>query len=199
MLLELAHRIASHPWVYDKIQRAAGVSRVYAKLAPLLLSGSENQLVLDIGGGTGTLKNHCSPSHRYVCLDIEWKKLQGFRGKFPKGLGIWGDAANLPISSGSVDTVICMFVAHHLDDELLPRVLSEVERTLRAGGRVILLDPVMDMRRIAGRILWKLDRGSFPRTPAILKSVLEQRFALVHWDQFAVWHGYILGVGRKRE
>jgi ubiquinone/menaquinone biosynthesis C-methylase UbiE len=198
MLLKVAHRIASHPWVYDKIQKTVGVNKVYARLEPVLQRAGAGDLVLDIGGGTGTLKNHCAADTRYVCLDIEWDKLEGFRSKFPHGNGIWGDATSMPISSGSVDTAICMFVAHHLDDELLPKMLGEVQRTLRPGGRVILLDPIFDRKRTAGRILWKLDRGSFPRTPSILKEILSKRFDLEHWDQFAVWHGYILGVGRKR-
>jgi ubiquinone/menaquinone biosynthesis C-methylase UbiE len=199
MLLTLAHKVASHPWVYDRIQNAVGVSQVYAKLAPHLRNAPENALVLDIGGGTGSVKSHCSPHHRYVCLDIEWEKLQGFRGKFPQGDGIWGDATRLPIADGTVDTAICMFVAHHLNDGLLPTMLSEVERMLRPGGRLILLDPVLDKQRIAGRILWKLDRGSFPRSASVLTRIMEQRFALEHWDEFAVWHRYVLGIGRKRQ
>jgi SAM-dependent methyltransferase len=199
VLLKLVHEFASLPWVYDRIQQAVGVKKVYAKLAPHLGAGREQELVLDIGGGTGSLKIHCAPSQRYVCLDIEWPKLQGFRAKFPEESGILGDATCLPIASGSVDTAICMFVAHHLDDELLRKMFSEVERTLRPGGRLLLLDPILDVGRIAGRILWKLDRGSFPRTPAILKRALEQRFALEHWSEFAVWHKYVLGIVRKRE
>jgi ubiquinone/menaquinone biosynthesis C-methylase UbiE len=197
--LKLAHKVASHPWVYDRIQSAVGVSQVYAKLAPHLLSAPDNALVPDIGGGTGSLKRYCSPRHRYVCLDIEWEKLQGFRGKFSEGDGIWGDATRLPIAHRSVDTAICMFVAHHLNDDLLPTMLSEVDRTLRPGGRVILVDPVMDPQRMAGRILWKLDRGSFPRTVSTLRRTMQQRFAIEHWDEFAVWHHYVLGIGRKHQ
>jgi len=199
MLLTLAHKIASHPWVYDQIQNAVGVSRVYAKLAPHLRNAPENALVLDVGGGTGSLKSYCSPEHRYVCLDIEWKRLERFRGKFPQGQAIWGDATGMPIATSSVDTAICMFISHHLNDDLLLTMLSEVERTLRPGGRLILVDPVLDDQRVAGRMLWKLDRGSFPRTASVLKRIMEQRFALEYSEEFAVWHGYVLGVGRKRE
>lgn len=195
MLLELAHQIASRPWVYDRIQQAAGVNQVYRKLAPHLRDA--RGLVLDVGGGTGSLRAHCPPSQRYVCLDIEWKKLQGFRSKFPQGSGVFGDATCMPIAGGSVDTAICMFIAHHLPGELLLKMFSEVERTLRAGGRLILLDPVLTDQTIAGRILWKLDRGSFPRTGGLLRQVAEQRFALVHWDEFAIWHTYVLGIFKK--
>jgi SAM-dependent methyltransferase len=131
-------------------------------------------------------------------VDIEWEKLQGFRGKFPEGDGIWGDATRLPIATGSVDTAICMFIAHHLNNDHLLGMLNELERALRPGGRLILVDPVLDQQRIAGRILWKLDRGSFPRTAAALTEILKQRFALEYLEEFAVWHGYVLGVGRKR-
>ena len=197
MLLKLIHSIARRPAIYDLIQRTVGVRHVYARLEPVL-QGGDSGLVLDIGGGTGTLRNYCSAADRYVCLDLEWDKLEGLRAKFPQGDAIQGDAVRLPISSGSVDTAICMFVAHHLDNELFPRMLGEVSRVLRPGGRLILLDPVFDRKRLAGRMLWRLDRGSFPRTSTVLKQALEERFALRHWDQFAVWHGYVLGVGSKR-
>jgi len=78
-------------------------------------------------------------------------------------------------------------------------MLSEVDRPLQPGGRVILVDPVLDDERVAGRMLWKLDRGSFPRTASNLRRIMEQRFAFEHWDEFAVWHGYVLGIGRKRQ
>jgi ubiquinone/menaquinone biosynthesis C-methylase UbiE len=197
MLLRLIHHVASYAWIYDRIQRAVGVDKLYAKLQVRLNGDSAPARLLDVGGGTGTLKKICPPACQYICLDIEEEKLKGFRRKWPTGQAIWGDATCMPIASESLDAVICMMVAHHLSDDLLPKMLNEVRRILRPGGRFLLLDPVYDKKRLPGRILWRLDRGSFPRTPGILRPLVEQHFELIHRDQFSIYHSYFFAIGRK--
>ena len=60
---------------------------------------------------------------------------------------------------------------------------------------MILLDAVLNKQRLAGRILWKLDRGSFPRAEEDLRKRLEDRFKVIHWDKFAIYHEYVFGIG----
>jgi len=66
---------------------------------------------------------------------------------------------------------------------------------LRAGGHVILLDAVINRQRLAGRMLWRLDRGSYPRTEEDLREKLESRFKIIHWEKFAIYHEYVFGIG----
>lgn len=54
-----------------------------------------------------------------------------------KAIGVqWGRATDLPYAGGSFDVVLCMYVIKHLSDPLLRRMLHEVKRVLRPGGRV---------------------------------------------------------------
>jgi len=46
----------------------------------------------------------------------------------------------LPFADGSFDLVTCRLAAHHFPD--LPGVLYEVERTLRPGGRLLVIDTI---------------------------------------------------------
>lgn len=194
MLLSLLHEIASYPWVYDRIQRLAGVRQVHARMSRQL-PGEGTGYVLDVGGGTGAMRPLWPASCRYVCLDIERPKLEGFRAKVAGGMALETDATRMPIASGCADSVVCMAVAHHLTNAMLASVLCESVRVLRPGGRMFFLDPVFAERRRIGRMIWRLDRGSYPRTAETLRRVFSQHFRVAHWEQFAIYHEYVFGVG----
>ena len=97
-------------------------------------------------------------------MDIEMPKLQCFRRKVADGLALQTDATQMPVASGCADSVVCMAVAHHLTDAMLTDVLRESVRVLKPGGRMFFLDPVFAQDRMVGRMIWRLDRGSYPRT-----------------------------------
>jgi ubiquinone/menaquinone biosynthesis C-methylase UbiE len=194
VLTELLHRLAARPWVYDRIQNLAGHRQVLARLTQGIAPLSPN-IVVDIGGGTGTVRNLFAPDCRYICLDLELPKLVGFRSKIPGGLAVLGDATSLPIIDCCADMVICKSVTHHLSDLMLGRALDECQRVLRAGGHVILLDAIINPQRVAGHVLWKLDRGSYPRTEEDLREKLESRFKIIRWEKFAIYHEYVFGIG----
>jgi len=92
---------------------------------------------------------------------------------------------------------MCMAVVHHLTDEMLEQVLDEALRVRKGDGKIVLLDPVINRERRAGRVLWKLDRGSYPRTAEQLREKLESRFRVVHWEKFAIYHEYVFAVGAR--
>jgi ubiquinone/menaquinone biosynthesis C-methylase UbiE len=189
--------MAAHPWVYDQIQALAGSDQVLDRLSHEVEKLNAN-VVLDVGGGTGAMRSLFSPESRYVCLDMEMPKLAGFRRKVPKGLAVQGDATSMPILDGCADLVICKSVTHHLTDLMLEKALDESRRVLRVGGYLILLDAVLNRSRLAGQVLWRLDRGSYPRTGEKLYETLNSRFEVAHWEKFAIYHEYVLGIGVRR-
>jgi|KBSSwiStaDraftv2_1062776.scaffolds.fasta_scaffold780044_1 ubiquinone/menaquinone biosynthesis C-methylase UbiE len=197
MLAELLHKLAGHPWVYDRIQTLAGNKKVLAflsqGLAPL-----NPRVVVDIGGGTGTVQNLLAAECRYICLDVEMPKLEGFRKKVAGGLAILGDATSMPLRDGFADMVICKSVTHHLTDSQLDRALDESRRILRPGGYMVLFDAVLNKKRWAGLALWKLDRGSYPRPIEALQGKFAGRFEIARWEKMAVYHEYIFAIGVRR-
>lgn len=195
-IVDLLHEIAANPWVYDRIQNFAGQKENLDRIS-LHTAAMRAETVVDVGGGTGASRRLWPTSCRYVCLDIELPKLEGFRSKVPGGFAVLSDATQMPIASGTADVVMCMAVAHHLTDTMLDQVLQEALRVLKVGGQLILLDPVLNRERLVGRILWRLDRGSHPRTEGELRKRLENRFALVHWEKFAIYHEYVFGIGAR--
>jgi SAM-dependent methyltransferase len=55
----------------------------------------------------------------------------------PAGPVLAGEAEALPFADSSLGTVLAADLVHHLSSEQLERVLREIVRTLRPGGRLV--------------------------------------------------------------
>jgi SAM-dependent methyltransferase len=192
MLLDLLHRVAENGWVYDRIQDLAGSRIVYGRLAEHLPSAPNQELLLDIGGGTGRTSRILSDGWRYVCLDLERPKLVQFRRINSRGLALQADATKIPIASGVVDLVVCVFVSHHLSEAMLEEMLAEIRRILRPDGKFIFVDAILQPSRWRGLLLWRLDRGSNPRKGEQLRAVIAKQFQITAEQKFSVYHEYLL-------
>jgi len=136
---------------YDRISRvydcfAAPFEHRYAQMALERLSIKEGETVLEIGFGTG----HClrriaesiGQSGRACGIDISPGMLEVTRRRLSKA-GLMdrvelfcGDAANLPYEDSTFDAVFMSFTLELFDTPEIPRVLAEVKRVLKAGGRL---------------------------------------------------------------
>ena len=197
MLTRILHQLVALPWVYDCVQILAGVPKIYGRLAPRLGSLSPTSVIVDMGGGTGAFRHLCPPACRYLCLDMDRSKLRGHRRKHRRGVVILSDATRPPVKDRSADVVLCTFLAHHLSDQALARVLSESRRILKETGFLLFMDPIWQPSRWIARLLWKYDRGANPRTGENLRSAVSDQFRIVDSQRFAVHHEYVLFVGTK--
>lgn len=198
MIRSLLHQIVARPWVYDTAQTIVGAKKVRARLAARIAPVRNARLVLDIGGGTGSVGELWSDSSRYICLDIDPQKLEGFTAKNPTGIALLGDATRIPVAAGAVDIVLCTNVTHHLPDEALSLMMTECARVLAPGGKLILSDAIWAPQRRVGRMIWHYDRGSFPRTAEVLRNAVSAQLNIQSWDQFAIWHEYFICVASRK-
>jgi ubiquinone/menaquinone biosynthesis C-methylase UbiE len=196
MVTSILHKIVSQPQVYDWVQKAAGAELVGRFLAPHLAESSGRSL-LDVGAGTGNFRRFMPDSTRYIWMDNDAQKLSGYRGKRSGGLAAMGDATHLCFRDKSIDYATCIAVLHHLDDGALNNLFDELGRVVRR--RLIVLDPVECADRTISNLLWKYDRGSFPRTGQRIRAALESRFRLEHVDELTVYHRYILCVASPKQ
>ena len=196
MLVRFLHWVASNGWVYDRIQNAAGLAQVRARLVKHIPREAVHR-VLDIGGGTGASRDLWPAASHYVCLDIEQPKLAAFRAKTPEGIALLADATRIPIASGTVDALMCQHFSHHLPEAGFEEVLRECERVLKPGGRFVFIDALRNPDRPASRLLWSLDRGSHPYGPEQLTALLGRHFEIVNSERFAIYHEYLILVLRK--
>lgn len=103
------------------------LSRLYAdQFFRRLDTWAPGNAVLEVGAGPGFYKEH---RPQVVALDIvptPW-------------IDVCADCLALPVSDGALDAVVGLDVIHHLVDPI--SFLREVERTLRPGGRLALIEP----------------------------------------------------------
>jgi SAM-dependent methyltransferase len=180
-------RVVAVPAVYDAVQRLAG-SRSLGLRLRYVLAAADGAFVLDAGAGTGNLERLLPPRARYLWLDADEQKLAGFRTK-SDAPAVLGDATRIPLKDRSVDWAVSIGVSHHLDDAEFERSLEELRRVARE--RVVFLDAVWS-DATTSRLLWRYDRGRYPRAADALREALAKRFDVRDEREFTVRHRYLL-------
>ena len=96
----------------------------------------------DLGCGTGVVSAWLSLfCERIVAVDASKEMLEAARENLAGHKGIQlrhGSLEKLPISDGELDVALMMLVLHHLPEPR--RVLAEAARTLKPGGRLLVMD-----------------------------------------------------------
>jgi SAM-dependent methyltransferase len=97
--------------------------------------------VLDLGCGVGHLLAWLSRHAPaiYHGFDLSLNSIRAARMAAGADVSV-GDAGRLPFRDASYDRVICNGSAHHLPD--VATTFREIRRVLRAGGRLVLHEPV---------------------------------------------------------
>jgi glycosyltransferase involved in cell wall biosynthesis len=101
--------------------------------------------VLEIGSGTGTLTRRLIPRTRYVASDLNplyldaLRNLEKDRPYLDAQLCDVTDPATFPRGGEAFDTVICLNVLEHVEDDRA--ALANIRSALAPGGRAIVLVP----------------------------------------------------------
>jgi ubiquinone/menaquinone biosynthesis C-methylase UbiE len=131
-------------WLLDNPLRKP---RESAFLGRILGHIQGHEVVLDVGAGSGYFSLPVAKklsTGKVICLDLSTEMLQRLRRKAEKrGLGdkidiLQTDAASSGLESESVDLAFSNGVFHELPDP--EKVLGEILRVLKPGGRVIIKD-----------------------------------------------------------
>lgn len=96
----------------------------YHAMVPWLVPGP----TVELGGGTGNLKEHVPDVYCTDVVALPW-------------LNLVADAQRLPFQSKSLGNVVLFDCLHHIENVAL--FLDEAQRTLRIGGRIIIMDPYL--------------------------------------------------------
>ena len=121
------------------------------------------------------------PTHKLLDYALEAAKRKGWDADIRPGKG-----EDIPFADASFDTVICTATLCSVDDPA--RVLSEMRRVLRPGGKFLFLEhgraPDARVRKWQGRIepVWKRLAGGCHLTRPVGGSVIDGGFALEEHD-----------------
>jgi SAM-dependent methyltransferase len=105
----------------------------------------QEDVVLDFGCGHGWRSLEASDRARLIfALDISLELLRALRNTLKKNeidnvFLVLGDAQQAPFKDDSCDKILCTSLLQNVTDDRC--VLREVYRTLRAGGRALILVP----------------------------------------------------------
>lgn len=147
---------------YDRLNRilTVGVDRSWRRKAVRALGDLNGKRALDLCSGTGDMVIEMHRQSRgkmkeIVALDFSEKMLELARQKIaklaenPKITLQQADVTELPLPDSSFDLATVAFGIRNVNN--IPAALSEVRRTLKAGGRFVILEFSMPRSAVA---LW---------------------------------------------
>lgn len=140
------------PWLLDK---SLGHPRIEARRAALVSQASGE--VLEIGFGSGATLPFYDPARVTRLTVVEPsqgmnKRAAGRLAASPVPVtSVPGAGERLPFADASFDTVVTCLTLCSVDDP--PKVLAEIKRVLKPGGRFLFLEHVLS--EDAGRRKWQ--------------------------------------------
>jgi len=142
----------------------------------------QGQLLLDIGGGDGTLSYLIAErGAQTVTIDTAQMALRFAQGEFVRrrmtARTVAASAYTMPFPTGTFDAAACSDVIEHV--QLPERLLAEAARVLRPGGRFVLTTPL----RVTEKPLSPMHVQEF--FPGELADLLSQAFSGVTVTAFA--------------
>lgn len=124
---------------------------VWQEIKDLLVTIKSKSSVLDIGCGTGRIRQVLPIEIEYIGLDNSSELLDVARRHYANNKFIQADARALPFPDNSFDAVLLIATVHHFfskADRL--KILTEARRVLKSGGQIYLS-------------VWNLNRPKFWR------------------------------------
>lgn len=94
------------------------------------------------------------------------------------------DATKLSLPAASFDKALFANSLHHFPDDLNRQVLGQIARSLRPGGRLIVIDLVGDHPGAVQQFFLRRDRGELPRPMAAQRALIAEHF---HIDREATF------------
>ena len=152
---------------YDSYMKKAtfGREHILRRMTVELAGVKAGDTVLEVGCATGTLtlaaKQAAGPSGKVFGIDIIPGMIEASQRKAAQAeveiTFKLGSIDSLPFPDNHFDEVMCSFMIFHMSDETRRKGIAEIQRVLKPGGRLLLLDmalpPQPFQRWIARKLL----------------------------------------------
>lgn len=177
---------------YDNFINLFNLNKMDEIKDALELKGDE--VVVDIGGGTGRLAECLSQSCRMVyILDESEGMLSRVKGN-EKVVTVKGDALKAPFDCSSFDVVVMSDVLHHIGNQ--SALIEEVFRMLKRDGKLLIMD--FEKKHVKTRLLGAFEFTLFGRlyfrTSKEVQGLIKDKFNIT---RFIDNKYYFIVVGEK--
>ena len=137
-----------------------------------------DEVVIDIGGGTGRLAEYLSQSCKIVYVLDESEGMLSRVKANTKVVTVLQNALHTPFNNSSVDVVVMSDVLHHISKQ--SALIEEISRILKKDGRLLILD--FEKKHIKTKLLGAFEYILFGRlyfrTSKEVVSLLKDRFKI---------------------
>ncbi len=152
---------------YDSYMKKAtfGREHILRRMTVELAGVKAGDTVLEVGCATGTLtlaaKEAAGPSGKVFGIDIIPGMIEASQRKAAQAnveiTFQLGSIDSIPFPDSHFDEVMCSFMIFHMSDETRRKGIAEIQRVLKPGGRLLVLDlalpPQPFQRWIARKLL----------------------------------------------
>jgi ubiquinone/menaquinone biosynthesis C-methylase UbiE len=181
--LPLHHRLLEHPIVFSLNQKlnpwTVGTYENYVRTRVKLTPAMR---VLDIGCGLGAHKPMLTPG-KYTGIDINAEYVAHASRRYGNGFLVM-DANSIAFPDRSFEAAVSVATCHHLSDDVIKSMISEVLRILTPEGILHIIDPVLPINPLAKfkTRIFLSDRGQFQRTLPDMRALLSSCANIVDED-----------------
>lgn len=141
--------------------------------------------IMDLGCGTGNMLPFFPDDVEYVGVDLSQAYIDDAKKKHKdRGTFICSSVDEVADQEpASFDIVIVGGLLHHIEDEVILKMLNMVNTCLKPGGRYVNIEPAyVDGQATFAKWMLNMDRGEFIRKPPEYVALLEQVFENVTAD-----------------
>lgn len=180
-------RILEMPWVFRLSQKLGKPTLdLYEGQVRDNVSPRPEERVLEIGCGFGAHRKLFNCQYLGTDINSRYIELANQRNAQPRNGADFQamDCTRLTLPDQSFDQVVSIATFHHLSDEQVTLALQEAFRVLKSGGKAHIIDPVFPVDGSHGikHLLFRMDRGQFPRTLAQHEALLSRCGSIEHRD-----------------
>ena len=169
---------------YDSYMRmmTLGRERSLREMTVKLAQIKPGDQVLEIGCGTGSLtlaaKRQAGPTGKVCGIDLIPRMIDLSRQKATQaGEDITfqlGCIADIPFPDNQFDVALCSFMIFHMSEETRRRGIKEIQRVLKPGGQLLVLDMAQPSDRIGRAIAKRLFGGMMQHEPGDLLPIMRE-------------------------